>query len=845
MNASAPFISDLYAKLLVCEFRSRFAPLTGEKVNPLTGDEVHTLIAAASALSLTRGEEEQAARDRNLAYDIVTRLVPLNGHLPGVVPAADHILSRLGNFPGRDLLTKEYNQTQAQLPSWLLKLESRTRLEENTITLAGEHQFTLTDFQHRLLSALQQPQPLSISAPTSAGKSFALSLDVGRRMAATPGVTLVYLVPTRALIRQVMRDVGHVLDRLGLGAVTVLSAPVPVEPQTSAAGVVYVLTQERLMTLLFADPTLVIDTLYIDEAQELEDLERGMILHSAIDLTLRRYPGVKIIFSSPLTANPQFLLSEFRLQTTGRRIRELESPVSQTLLFLSEVAGEDYQIDVQVLCCNRLKRVTRVATEFKYRGVIDRFARTAMLFTQSGETSIVYANRASDAENLAETIADFLPIPASIDPEVTNLIEFIKLHVSDSYSLVDLLPKGIAFHYGQMPGLVRIGVEDLLKARKLRFVCCTSTLLQGVNLPAKNIFIQAPRRGNGKPMTSAAFWNLAGRAGRLRESFSGNVWCLSIDDWKHNPLKGERLSEITSAFRNTLDSKRAAESILGLIKDRTLPSDGSSEEQAFAKIFAEFALGPERLADSQYATTENHAQLTAIDEACELMRKQIHVPQEILEKNASISPWRLECLYRKFANAKNIEKCLPVDPRKGVAPLRRIFYALELVFFRTGNKSYRYFAGLAYFWIKGDTLALLIKNRIDYQKLTERKAINNEIRKLLNDLESVLHFKYVKFTRAYIDVLEWYLVNSGQQKLAERIAPLHIYIEFGASDPVLISLMSLGLSRTTAIILHRSIGRGWNVVTSRSDLVRRLRGINFKTAKIPRVCEWEIQDFIG
>jgi len=41
-----------------------------------------------------------------------------------------------------------------------------------------------------------------------------------------------------------------------------------------------------------------------------------------------------------------------------------------------------------------------------------------------------------------------------------------------------------------MPAIVRARVEELCERGKLHFICCTSTLLQGVNLPAKNVIIE-------------------------------------------------------------------------------------------------------------------------------------------------------------------------------------------------------------------------------------------------------------------------------------------------------------------------------------------------------------------
>src|SRR5690606_29008122 len=67
-------------------------------------------------------------------------------------------------------------------------------------------------------------------------------------------------------------------------------------------------------------------------------------------------------------------------------------------------------------------------------------------------------------------------------------------------------------------------------------VFCTSTLLEGVNLPAKNIFILSNAIGLTK-FTDIDFWNLAGRAGRLTQELSGNIICTRIQNkknrWEH------------------------------------------------------------------------------------------------------------------------------------------------------------------------------------------------------------------------------------------------------------------------------------------------------------------------
>jgi hypothetical protein len=58
-------------------------------------------------------------------------------------------------------------------------------------------------------------------------------------------------------------------------------------------------------------------------------------------------------------------------------------------------------------------------------------------------------------------------------------------------------------------------------------------------------------------------------------------------------------------------------------------------------------------------------------------------------------------------------------------------------------------------------------------------------------------------------------VAKGKPKRAEKLLPLHTFLEFGASDRALINLMCLGLSRTSAILLK-------NTVSLHSDMTLRL-----------------------
>jgi len=839
-----------YATLLVFELQQRLGIV---KPSARFDDaDARFLIQMASLLALGSMtlDEEVEARWKLWAYDVATRLAVARSSDDGRYAAsAGVILARLGNFPGREHLRDIYPSLEnaARLPA-ALALEVFTHETDNTLNFQGLGERVLTDFQVKLIGQLRAGHPVSVSAPTSAGKSFALSLDIVDSIASGRAKTIVYVVPTRALIRQVMNDLLERLREAALTDVAVSAAPVVLEDEQMSAGVVYVLTQERFMTLIYSpDGAVEIDRLYVDEAQEIGDNERGMILHSAISSAIRGFPTAQICFASPLTSNPRFLFQEFQTDSQRGNFVERVAPVSQLVVILNEVKGDALAMDVAVQAPTGSQAVGKVKTPFKFRGVKERLAATARFITLEDETTIVYCNGASDAMDIAMELSDALEAK-ELDPEVKDLQDFVRHQIHASYSLVFTLEKGVAFHYGKMPHLLRGQIEDLLKKRKLKYVVCTSTLLQGINLPAKNILIMKPRKGRGKPMASPDFWNLAGRAGRLRETFNGNIWCISPGEWEENPLKGPTLSEMSSAFRENLRDRDVRDAVIAIIDNPSLIGKTESRvEQLFAKIFTEFTCEHLEVAKSRFVLESDRMHLEQIDEKCKRVLEKLSVPIALCKRNSAISPLSLEDLWGRFRRTSQVKDLLPLDPAQGKVALERmrlIFQMVDQVFSGVYNNSYKYFAALAFWWTSGQSLRDMIANHLGYYKVPAgREQVNVSIRKLLESLEQDLRFRYVKHLKAYVDTLGEYLDVTGRSELKASIAPLHMYVEFGARDKVLLLLMSLGLSRTTSIFIRYAITR--DVEIGRRECWQRLLRLPVSALNIPAVCKAEIRRLRG
>jgi hypothetical protein len=104
--------------------------------------------------------------------------------------------------------------------------------------------------------------------------------------------------------------------------------------------------------------------------------------------------------------------------------------------------------------------------------------------------------------------------------------------------------------------------------------------------------------------------------------------------------------------------------------------------------------------------------------------------------------------------------------------------------------------------MRGEPLARLIDAAYNYKaKRQKRVNIATVIREVMANIEQDLRFRYVKFSAAYNDLLSEALRRTDHTELIERIPPIPLFLEMGACSRTMISLVGMGLSRTSASIL--------------------------------------------
>ncbi len=765
-------------------------------------EDANKLIRAAAILACSDRQEHRMAafRAATCTFEIFgTTDLPLD-------QALRVVLARLGNFASFSTRS-EVENAQSSLPLALVTEEidsaDRRRIEVNEKTIH------LTDFQHRLWTTLTSKRRVALTAPTSAGESFVLQTYFTSLFAAQHDQILIYLVPTRALISQVAAELTALLR--GLDAPNTIT--VPIDAETSLPNrAIYIMTQERAQLMLAAHPKFRASVLVVDEAQSIEDGSRGVLLQWVIDDLLMRDPQTQILFASPSIRNLDVFARLFGLDEVVECASD-EPTVAQNFLVVTIDSATKGQIAIHTANdgAARTKEVTRFQLGQTIAGRIDKLVHVAARLG-AGQSNIVYANGPAEAEKIALQLADIFSDRAPTAEQLA-LAELIHEAVHPHYVLAHCVKRGVAFHYSNIPTQLRRAIEQAVSAGHVDYLVCTSTLLQGVNLPAKNVFMCAPEKGRTKPLESTDFWNLSGRAGRLRREFHGNIFLIDYANWKKKPLEGPKDTVITPAIERTVRDNKAR--LISIITDqaKSIDRDDPTLETAFVRLYSDHKNGNLTTMLARIGVSVDDPRANELSSALSVADNTVSIPTEVIRRTPNISAHKqqrlFECLHQKIANGTDVAKTLiPRHPRENEA-FQSYADILEMCHqiilgIDTSKNLHRFHALMALKWMKGLPLPQIIDDQI--RRNTQRN-IRTTIRNTFDLIETQIRFQAVRLFGCYNTLLVYALKNAGMTEFASTIPSLPLYLEIGASDKTMISFISLGLSRVTAMKLNELSAR--------------------------------------
>jgi hypothetical protein len=756
--------------------------------------------------------------------------------------AAAVLLERLGNHPALSLAADRH---LVRLDAWTdapapLQLDVVRRRLELGIPVAGGSTILGNPFQRQFWTAANDSRWLSVSAPTSAGKSFIVKRWFDERLATATAFRGVYLVPTRALIDEVSADLNVHLNE---------SVPVFTIPWDEAIGTqafeIHVVTQERLHLLQQRLPTFAADLLFIDEAQKFADGARGVLLQRVLDESVRRNGEVQVVFASPLAENPDILLDGAPAGSVSGSLISETVTVNQNVLWVDEGGPDTKTWQVDLVSDELRQPVGTIGLTARPTNQRKRLSLVAAAIGGADTGNLVYVNGAADAEKVARDIASTLAgaVDLSEIEAVQNLADLIRRTVHPQYALLDTITRGVGFHYGNMPLLIRGQIEQLFRDGVLRYLVCTSTLLEGVNLPCRNLFARGPQRGRNRPMTPADFWNLAGRAGRWGKEFQGNIVCIDATDasrWPSPPRKRIRqpLSRATDAVVQDIRELKA------YIDDGT-PLEIARKQPVLEAVFSFIAARQtdgtpvSRLPGFQGLSASDSE---ALQSSVATALSKVEVPESVFRRHPGISPLSMQDLLAYF-RTRDAEALLLRAPESTqaaesyVRALGRCSNHLGAPFGR-GGRTY-VLAILITEWMRGYALARLISKRIaHFAKTEDPPKVPKHIRETMADVEEYARFQAPKYLGCYADVLAFHLGQIGREDLASAQPDVVKLLELGVSSDTETSLMTLGLSRTSAVEVAQTVVPD---DLSRDGALQWLAGSDLYQLELPVLVRQEVE----
>ena len=391
-----------------------------------------------------------------------------------------------------------------------------------------------------------------------------------------------YVAPTRALVSQITRRLREDFGPLGI-QVEALTGAIEVDAFEDA-----LLGEQRAFQILVATPEklqLVIRNkkvarplalVVMDEAQNIEDEARGLRIELLLATIKQESPRANFLLLMPFVPNADDL-AQWLAAERGKSISLGTSawqPNERIVGLFNVERGEargDWSLSFETLTTtqktihlrgNHKVDGNRPISALNYSSVNSSLSAQAVamakIFSKRG-TSIAVAQKIPDVWSIARKVSAELEPFEPIPEDVALVQRFLKTEVSSDFELVDMLSKGVVVHHAGLPAEALSLIEWLTEIGHVRVMCATTTIAQGLNFPVSSVFLASRKYPYGKEMSHRAFWNLAGRAGRIGHDSVGVVGIAAGDN--PNEIRqyvSEATESLVSRLVNLLDDLQAA-----------------------------------------------------------------------------------------------------------------------------------------------------------------------------------------------------------------------------------------------------------------------------------------------
>ena len=411
---------------------------------------------------------------------------------------------------------------------------------------------------------------LSVVAPTSYGKTDLILHTVKNNA----DKNICIITPTKSLLAQTKARIVQA-DRLKREKIITH----PEMYNGNEDRLVAVMTQERLLRLLQKVKNVSFDYVIIDEAHSLlHDDGRNILLASVILVLEKRNPDTVFKFLTPFLCDA----NNIKVRYAGYSLKtyKVDEYIKTEKLYVAELRdthAKEFCLYDQFI--NKFYKIDELTTTSEWNFVNEH----------SGLKNIIYFNKPKDIESFVQIMISGRQ--EILDEKIFEACKNIAEYVHPNYRLIECVKRGVIYHHGAVPEPIRMYIERLYaELNDIKYVVTSSTLLEGVNLPADKMFIMDNKKGQSN-LSPSDFKNLIGRVCRFSQIFDRDTGSLTKLEPEIYLVVGRNFSVNANAKKFIQDSmyveKKTNDELKNVLLEKTTINQDNKDKLENAQEFIE------------------------------------------------------------------------------------------------------------------------------------------------------------------------------------------------------------------------------------------------------------------
>lgn len=383
---------------------------------------------------------------------------------------------------------------------------------------------------------IEQKNRYVLTAPTSFGKTF-LVYEIIQKMQYR-NVLLIF--PAISLLSENYKRL-YELDKFKDYSIHSLSE----EEFNPAEKNIFIFTPERFLSFMDSHRQLHFDFAFIDEVYKIDNSfiidqetsgenERDTAYRLALEFICN-------LTSDMLLAGPYMALPQSNTQQ-HKSFNNFAEDNGFTFLRYNqfEIVSKEYT----TVKSKQRYNIDQIPVEIGSISKGQKIANIIKSLSTPKENTIVYCGRRSDTEAYAkallkdQTLISFFQETCSrIESNTYEIfVNHLEHTFGDDWIVLKALKGRIGIHHSLIPQYIQKEIINLFNAGALLCLFSTTTITEGVNTSAKNIIITSNKKGL-KPLRQFDAKNIAGRAGRFHQHYSGRV--IDLNNGFENIVNGQ------------------------------------------------------------------------------------------------------------------------------------------------------------------------------------------------------------------------------------------------------------------------------------------------------------------